>query len=74
MQYLLVSKAAGRRRLFLLVAIGITLTSGPAGACTTCNQPLQAALFTAGFPVLLLKMLLPLPLLGLLVRRLYRLR
>lgn len=68
--------SAGIRRLALLVVMtGVsTGASLPAQACTTCNRPLQEAIFTADFPPTLLKMLLPLLLLVFLVRRLYRLR
>lgn len=46
----------------------------PARACTTCNRPLQEAIFGPGFTPTLLKMLLPVLLVLVLVRLLYRLR
>jgi hypothetical protein len=63
-----------RRSLCLLLALGGTLSALPARACTTCNRPLQAAIFEPDFPATLLKMLLPLLLVLLLVRLLYRLK
>ncbi len=63
-----------RRPLCLWLALVGTLSALPARACTTCNRPLQAALFGPDFPVILLKMLLPLLLVLLLVRLLYRLK
>ena len=62
------------RALCLLLALGGTLSALPARACTTCNRPLQAALFGPDFLSTLLKMLLPLLLVLLLVRLLYRLK
>lgn len=46
----------------------------PARACTTCNRPLQGAIFGNEFFGILLKMMLPVLLLGLVIRYLYRLR
>ena len=63
-----------RRALCLLLALGGTLYAGPAQACTTCNRPLQTAIFGLDFPATLLKMLLPVFLVLLLVRLLYRLK
>ena len=63
-----------RRPLCLLLALAGTLSAGPARACTTCNRPLQEALFGPGFTATLFKMLLPLLLVLLLVRLLYRLK
>jgi hypothetical protein len=60
--------------LLVIIAVLSIGTSLPAWACTTCNRPLQDAIFTADFPPTLLKMLLPLLLLVFLVRLLYRLR
>jgi hypothetical protein len=45
-----------------------------AEACTTCNRPLQEALFGPGWAVTLLKMLVPVCLVLGLVRLLYRLK
>jgi|GEM_PF-3420377 len=63
-----------RRALCLLLVLVGTLSAGPGRACTTCNRPLQAAVFGPDFPATLLKMLLPVLLVLLLVRLLYRLR
>jgi hypothetical protein len=48
--------------------------SPSASACTTCNQPLQVAVFGHDFAGIFLKMLLPFLLLGLVIRFLYRLK
>ena len=70
----LLHHACGRpARCLLPVLIGL-LASLPARACTTCNRPLQDAIFGPGFTPTLLKMLLPLLLVLGLVRLLYRLK
>jgi hypothetical protein len=65
---------AFRRLPGLLLTLAGTLASLPAQACTTCNRPLQQALFGPDFAPTLLKMLLPILLILVLVRLLYRLR
>ncbi len=66
--------ASAPRTLVLLLTLAGTLAGLPARACTTCNRPLQEALFGSGFTPTLLKMLLPILLVLVLVRLLYRLR
>jgi hypothetical protein len=64
-------------RPFITPLAGILLglaVSPPALACTTCNQPLQEAIFGHDFAGIFLKMLLPFLLLGLVIRFLYRLK
>jgi len=53
--------------LFLLASI-------PAIACTTCNRPLQAAIFDSGFGKLFLFMLLPFALVWVVAARLNKLK
>ncbi len=61
-----------------LTIVGLVLLYGlhclPAYACTTCNRPLQEAISGADFFGIFLKMMLPVLLLGLVIRFLYRLR
>jgi hypothetical protein len=66
--------AAVRWTLCLLPVLICLLAPLPAPACTTCNRPLQEAIFGPGFPATLLKMLVPIGLILGLVRRLYRLK
>jgi hypothetical protein len=66
--------AAVRPALSLLPVLSSLLAPLPARACTTCNRPLQEALFGPGFTPTLLKMLLPILLILVLVRLLYRLK
>ncbi len=63
-----------RRTLCLLPVLFCLLAPLPAGACTTCNRPLQEAIFGPAFPATLLKMLVPICLVLGLVRLLYRLK
>jgi hypothetical protein len=65
---------AGRRTLCLLPVLICLLAPSAAEACTTCNQPLQEALFSPGWAATLLKMLVPVCLVLGLVRLLYRLK
>lgn len=62
------------RRVMLMAVVAVAGATLPAWACTTCNRPLQDAIFTADFPPTLLKMFLPLLLLAFVVRLLFRLR
>ncbi|MHC2992483.1 hypothetical protein OB13_13140, partial [Pontibacter sp. HJ8] len=55
--------------LFLLLAPSL-----PAMACTTCNRPLQTAIFDAGFTKLFFFMLLPFALVWVVVSRLNKLK
>lgn len=43
-------------------------------ACTTCNRPLQASLFDAGFTKMFFLMLLPFILVWVVVARIYKLK
>ena len=64
-------------KLFITLLAGILpglAMSPPVLACTTCNQPLQEAIFRHDFTGIFLKMMLPVLLLGLVIRFLYRLR
>ena len=63
-----------RWTLCLLPVLVCLLAPLPASACTTCNRPLQEALFSPGWGVTLLKMLVPVGLVLGLVRLLYRLK
>jgi hypothetical protein len=72
-------KAFAPRRAFVrlagyLLPLISLLATLPARACTTCNRPLQEAIFGPGFTPTLLKMLLPVLLVLVLVRLLYRLK
>jgi hypothetical protein len=67
-------QVSGPRTLGMLLTLAGTLAGLPARACTTCNRPLQQALFGPGFTPTLLKMLLPILLVLMLVRLLYRLK
>ena len=61
----------------LLSAASLTLcllASLPAIACTTCNRPLQAAIFDTGFSKLFLFMLLPFVLVWAVAARLNKLK
>ncbi len=53
--------------LFLLLSL-------PALACTTCNRPLQAAIFDASFTRLFFYMLLPFALVWGIANRLHKLK
>ncbi len=66
--------AVVRRTLRLLPVLAGLLAPLPARACTTCNRPLQEAIFDPGFPATLLKMLVPICVILVLVRLLYRLK
>ena len=66
--------AVVRRTLGWLSVLFSLLAPLPARACTTCNRPLQEAIFAPGFPATLLKMLLPILIILGLVRLLYRLK
>ena len=66
--------AVVRQALGLLTVLLSLLLPLPAQACTTCNRPLQEAIFGPDFPSTLLKMLLPIVLILALVRLLYRLK
>lgn len=57
-----------------LTLVFLLLISLPAIACTTCNRPLQAAIFDESFLKLLLYMLLPFVIIGAIVLRLHRLK
>jgi hypothetical protein len=59
---------------YLLPVLFSLLAPLPARACTSCNRPLQEAIFGPGFTPTLLKMLLPVFLILVLVRLLYRLK
>lgn len=52
----------------------ILLISLPAYACTTCNRPLQAAIFDESFLTLFFYMLLPFLFIGVAVYRLNKLK
>ena len=68
-------RPAFRRLAGYLLPVFISLLAPlPARACTTCNRPLQEAIFGPGFTPILLKMLLPVLLVLVLVRLLYRLK
>lgn len=60
-------------RLTLLVVF-LLLSSVPALACTTCNRPLQAAIFDESFLKLFFYMLLPFLVIGVAVYRLNKLK
>ncbi|EMR01547.1 hypothetical protein ADICEAN_03332 [Cesiribacter andamanensis AMV16] len=64
--------AAGLRFCFLLV--GLMLTGTVAMACTTCNPPLQAAIFRENFLSRFLFILLPFVVVGLICMRLSKLK
>ena len=63
-----------RRVLGLLPVLLSLFAQLPAQACTTCNRPLQEAIFGPEFLVTLLKMLLPIVVILVLVRLLYRVK
>ncbi len=63
-----------RWTLCLLPVLVCLLAPLPASACTTCNRPLQEAIFGPGWAATLLKMLVPVCLVLGLVRLLYRLK
>ena len=56
---------------FLLLFL---LANLPAIACTTCNRPLQAAIFDASFSKLFFFMLLPFALVWVVASRLHKLK
>lgn len=57
-----------------LLMLFVLLIHLPASACTTCNRPLQAAIFDDSFLQLFLYMLLPFLFIGLAVYRLHKLK
>ena len=57
--------------LSLLMVVQVHL---PVVACTTCNRPLQAAIFDASFMKILCYMLLPFLFIGVAVYRLHKLK
>jgi hypothetical protein len=67
MTFYLVSRLVLSLFLFLLVSL-------PASACTTCNRPLQAAIFDESFLKLFFYMLLPFLFIGVAVYRLNKLK
>ncbi|PVY42250.1 hypothetical protein [Pontibacter virosus] len=60
-------------RLTMLVLL-VLVTSLPVLACTTCNRPLQAAIFDESFLKLFFYMLLPFLFIGAAVYRLNKLK
>lgn len=61
-------------KLLIILSLVFVCSSLPVFACTTCNRPLQAAIFDASFLNLFLLMLLPFILVWLVVFRLYKLK
>jgi hypothetical protein len=60
-------------RLMLLILL-VLIICLPASACTTCNRPLQAAIFDESFLKLFFYMLLPFLFIGVAVYRLNKLK
>lgn len=66
-----------RRNLYLKLLVFFAFFWMPlqeALACTTCNRPLQASLFDAGFLKMFFLMLLPFVLVWVAVARIYKLK
>ncbi|WP_299700432.1 hypothetical protein [uncultured Pontibacter sp.] len=59
---------------FVILFLLFLIISLPAFACTTCNRPLQAAIFDESFLKLFFYMLLPFLFIGAAVYRLHKLK